>query len=129
MRDSQHKSLQNLIFVKEVSSGQVTFARGHGELLHVDSKNRPLPGRRQVQDEPLQNRGCSLCDHDLVEKLIVKYDGTWEAKRRAGFHRARLEDFWQNRLSPPRKDRFSIFEAEEEDEEEDEEKKTAKISL
>jgi len=65
--------------------------------------------------------GCpAFCDHELVQKLIVKYDGTWEAKRRVGFHRARVEKFWADRHTPPKKNQFSIFIHSDDEEEEEE---------
>jgi hypothetical protein len=50
------------------------------------------------------------CDADLVEKLIVKYDGTYTGKKRkAGPHRKKLEQWFSDRINPPPKQNFSIF--------------------
>jgi len=57
----------------------------------------------------------ATCDHELVEKLIIKYDGTWVEKGRIGFHRQRLEDWFEDRREPPKKKNVSIFIEEDEE--------------
>jgi len=53
----------------------------------------------------------ATCDYDLVEKMIIKYDGTYTGKkRRMGPHRQQLETWFGDIINPPPKKNYSIFE-------------------